>query len=360
MLSELEKIEQKINFYLPSATSPNFSKWEKDCFGNLNSAVEAKHILPLTQPPKDLISLGGKRWRPLFLVLCAKAVTESKELPLEETEKCLETAYNLTPMLEFVHTASLIHDDLEDNSSSRRGKPAAYITYGTDVAVNSATWLYFNAALCIQNLDASTELKNQLYSLYFCEIRRLHLGQAMDISWHRNIKEIPSLEQYSAMVQNKTGTLSSFAAKTGALSAGANLDFVEEVGKIAAQLGEAFQILDDCINLKTGNPGKKRGDDIVEGKKSLPVLLFFEKCEQTEKDQIFDYFKQAKSEGIESPSVEKAILLLEKYDCVNLAEKRGLEILEKSLCSLEGLFGNTQSVQSIKELFLNMVPPSLH
>ncbi len=360
MLSELEKIEQKINLYLPDISSPNFSKWEKDCFGNLNSAVEAKHILPLTQAPRDLISLGGKRWRPLFLVLCAKAVTESKQFSAEEKESRLETAYNLTPMLEFVHTASLIHDDLEDNSSSRRGKPAAYITYGTDIAVNSASWLYFNAALCIQNSAASEELKNQLYSLYFCELRRLHLGQAMDISWHRNIKEIPSLEQYSAMVQNKTGTLSSFAAKSGSLAAGANLDFVENAGKIAARLGEAFQILDDCINLKTGNPGKKRGDDIVEGKKSLPVLLFFERCKQTEKEQIFEYFEQAKSEGIESKSVEKAILLLEKYDCVNLAEKKGLEILKESLCNFEELFGNTPSVQEIKKLFLNMVPSSVH
>lgn len=359
----LQKIEVKIKEALPSPKSTNqtsFENWKNLCFGTLNSSVETSHIEPLIQPNEDLINLGGKRWRPLFLVLCAQAVLE-KNQNLSENQKnqILERAFSLTPLVEFIHTASLIHDDIEDKSVYRRGKKSAYLTYGTDVAINAATWLYFNAGLCIQNLEISAELKNQLYETYLTEVRRLHLGQAMDISWHKNTKQIPTVAQYSAMVQNKTGTLSSLAAKIGTMIALSPQNTILQAGLIAAKIGEGFQILDDYINLSTGNPGKKRGDDIVEGKKSLPILIFFEKSSETEKNQLFEYFENAKTNGIESPCVEKAISLLEKYDCINQAKTQGIKTLNSALEEIEKLFGQGKSVQLIKSLFLSMIPSSI-
>lgn len=356
----LQKIELKIQEALPSlksANSSSYENWKNLCFGTLNSSVENSHIEPLVQPNKDLINLGGKRWRPLFLVLCAQAVLE-KNQNLSENQKnqILERAFSLTPLVEFIHTASLIHDDIEDKSIYRRGKKAAYLTYGTDVSINAATWLYFNAGICIQNLEISAELKNQLYNVYLTEVRRLHLGQAMDISWHKNTKFIPTLAQYSAMVQNKTGTLSSLAAKIGTMIALAPQDTISQAGLVAAKIGEGFQIIDDYINLSSGNPGKKRGDDIVEGKKSLPILIFFEKCSEIEKNQLFEYFDDAKINGIESPCVEKAISLLEKYDCINQAKTQGIKTLNSALEEIEKLFGSGKSVQLIKSLFLSMIP----
>lgn len=356
----LQKIELKIQEFLPSAKSQNsnsFENWKNLCFGELNKSVENFHIEPLIQANEDLIKLGGKRWRPLFLVLCTQSVLEAnKNLSEAQKNQILEKAFSLTPLVEFIHTASLIHDDIEDKAVYRRGEKAAYLTYGTDVAINAATWLYFNAGLCIQNLNISAELKNQLYNIYLTEVRRLHLGQAMDINWHKNTKQIPSVAQYSAMVQNKTGTLSSLAAKIGTMIALAPENTISQAGLIAVKIGEGFQIIDDYINLSTGNPGKKRGDDIVEGKKSLPVLMFFEKCTETEKNQLFEYFDDAKINGIESPCVEKAISLLEKYDCINQAKTQGIETLNSALNELEKLFGSGKSVQLIKSLFLNMIP----
>ena len=139
--------------------------------------------------------------------------------------------------------------------------------------MNAASWLYFEAPVCINKLQVSDTLKLELYKTYTNELRRLHLGQAMDIFWHRNPEVFPAENEYLAMVKCKTGTLASLAAKMGCIAGGLSKAEAERFGGIAADIGIGFQIIDDVINLTTGNPGKKRGDDIVEGKKSLPVLI---------------------------------------------------------------------------------------
>ena len=180
-LAHLEQIESSIKNFLPLEAN---SEWKKFSFGNEN--IDSKHIFPLIETTRSLVDLGGKRWRPLLLVLCARACANDKE-------KSQEAAYLLAPLVEFVHTASLIHDDIEDSSPVRRGKPAAYITYGIDTAINAGSWLYFEAPLCIEKLNCSIELKNRLYSNYLMELRRLHLGQAMGIAWHRDNTKVPSV-----------------------------------------------------------------------------------------------------------------------------------------------------------------------
>jgi octaprenyl-diphosphate synthase len=108
-------------------------------------------------------------------------------------------------------------------------------------------------------------------------MRRLHLGQSMDIAWHRDFYSLPSIEEYVLMCRLKTGCLARFAALLGAFCSGRYsecCDAAERCGDAAEKLGVGFQILDDVKNLDSGIPGKERGDDIVEGKKSLPVLLY--------------------------------------------------------------------------------------
>ena len=159
-----------------------------------------------------------------------------------------EETYSITPLVEFVHTASLIHDDIEDNADLRRGKPAAHITYGLDTALNAASWLYFEAPVCINKLQVSDTLKLELYKTYTNELRRLHLGQAMDIFWHRNPEVFPAENEYLAMVKCKTGTLASLAAKMGCIAGGLSKAEAERFGGIAADIGIGFQIIDDVIN----------------------------------------------------------------------------------------------------------------
>ena len=268
-------LQEKIELALTDALPYDFdAKWQKASFSNLPDAITQNKtfIKKLAAPDIDLIKLGGKRWRPLFLMLCYDM---AKKLDEKNTARALtqKQALSLTPLVEFVHTASLIHDDIEDGADLRRGKPAAHITYGIDHALNSASWLYFEAPVCLETATLNPEQKLAFYKLYTNELRRLHLGQAMDIYWHKETKVFPTTQEYQAMVQNKTGTLASLAAQVGFIAGGATEKQAAEYGKTAAQIGVGFQIIDDVINLTKGNPGKKRGDDIVVGKKSLPVLL---------------------------------------------------------------------------------------
>ena len=159
---------------------------------------------------------------------------------------------------------------------------------------------------------------------------------------------------YDAMVRNKTGTLARLAVKLGILAGGGTDSEIEEAGKIAQDIGVAFQIIDDVKNLTTGNPGKKRGDDIVEGKKSLPVLLHLQKNPQDEKI-LAQYFTQAKNEGIESPAVEKAIQLLTQSGAVEQAAKKGSELVTQKSQDLALLYGTKTEIGTlIEELFNSM------
>lgn len=347
----LERIEQEIDIALPKKQG---SEWASFAFGTEFDGVTDGHWQPLVEPTRELISLGGKRWRPLFLVLCAEACAKNGQAP--------DTAYSLTPLVEFVHTASLIHDDIEDSSDSRRGKPAAYLTYGLDTAINAGSWLYFEAASCIDRVNTSEENKLLLYRTYALELRRLHLGQAMDIAWHRDASFCPTAAEYIAMVRNKTGTLASLAAKVGTLAAGADAETSAKAGETASLVGAGFQVIDDVINLTSGNPGKKRGDDIVEGKKSLPVLLFAEKygVSSSEYQELENCFKLARKDGIESPAVEKAVSLLTDSECVAEARKRGIDYIDKACSSFKELFrNNSETAEKICRLFYSMIPAIL-
>lgn len=329
--TRLEKIETVLAKYLPSKITDD---WKKLSFGPIDSCINETHLSNLLEPCRNLVSLGGKRWRPLLLVLCAELAKDAKK-----TENSLENAYKLTPLVEFAHTASLIHDDIEDNSDTRRGKAAAHITYGMDVALNAGSWLYFQATSCIQMLDISNDEKLEFYELFLQELRRLHLGQAMDIYWHRNSEIIPTAEEYTAMVRNKTGTLARLAVELGILAGGASLKDAERAGKIAEDIGTGFQILDDVTNLTKGNPGKKRGDDVVEGKKSLPVLYHLAEKPEDE-TTLTKLFEQARREGIYSSAVEKVIEILSSSGAVEKARKKGNEIISQKTLELGSLFGN--------------------
>jgi octaprenyl-diphosphate synthase len=327
----LAAIEKALDNALPLELN---TQWRNSSFGTVPDDVQNTYLQSLSKPCRDLMNLGGKRWRPLLLVLCAENAR------LKYGAKVLlssDETYKITPLVEFAHTASLIHDDIEDSSNIRRGKPAAYITYGLDTSLNAASWLYFEAPVCIDGLTVGQAAKEKFYTLYAKELRLLHLGQAIDIYWHRRPELFPAVSEYTAMVRCKTGTLASLAAQAGILAGGGTDSEAERAGTLAAEIGEGFQVLDDVQNLTTGNPGKKRGDDIVEGKKSLPVL-FHAKLHPGDRQLIASYFAQAHKDGIDSPAVEQCISLLIQSGAVDEAFLYGKKLVkEKSRC-LAGLY----------------------
>ncbi len=335
----LEKIEAVLASWLPSAIG---SEWMTSSFSALPAAVRPVHITPLADPCRDLLSRGGKRWRPLLAVLACELAGGA------------DRAYALTPIVEFAHTASLIHDDIEDGADERRGKPACHLIYGVDTAINAAAWLYFHAQAVIDAYPASDSLKLELYRVVSRELRRLHLGQAMDIRWHREASLIPVRSEYEAMVTLKTGTLSRLAGSLGMLAGGAGESSVNSLAELSAQVGVGFQILDDVRNLTTGNPGKKRGDDVVEGKKSLPVIMHLERTPR-DIEVLSKAFAQAKVEGIESPAVETAISRIGSSGAIDAAREYGVQLIERSSLTLRGRFPGNSAVDLIAGLYDSML-----
>ena len=298
------------------------------------SATEQNPIALLSAPCASLVSGGGKRWRPLLAVLTYQLAGGSGD-----------DIYTLAPLIEGIHTASLIHDDIEDNSELRRGKPAAHVAYGLDSALNSGSWLYFRALQSIEGYHAPADIKLDLYTAALTHIRALHEGQALDIHWHRTAGFFPSRQDYERMIRLKTGALAALAAYTGMRAAGKEHEESKSFAALFAEAGVGFQILDDAKNISTGNAGKKRGDDIVEGKKSMPAILHIEKHPE-DATVLTAYFEQARREGIDSPAVEKAIALLSSSGSIADAEAQGRGAIDSVLEQLDGRYGS-----AAKELF---------
>ena len=327
MNDEFKQRLEKIEGALRTAFLPDTSDISSD-------DLEQNPIALLSAPCASLVSGGGKRWRPLLAVLAYQLAGGSGD-----------DIYTLAPLIEGIHTASLIHDDIEDNSELRRGKPAAHVAYGLDSALNSGSWLYFRALQSIEGYHAPADIKLDLYTAALTHIRALHEGQALDIHWHRTAGFFPSRQDYERMIRLKTGALAALAAYTGMRAAGKEHEESKSFAALFAEVGVGFQILDDVKNISTGNAGKKRGDDIVEGKKSMPAILHIEKHPE-DAASLTAYFEQARREGIDSPAIEKAIALLSSSGSIADAEAQGRGAIDSVLEQLDKRYGRVA-----KELF---------
>ena len=324
----LEKIEAQLDAWLPETPD---AFWIEKVFGRSSSAADgaAGAVSPdlaasLCRPGRDLVKRGGKRWRPLLMVLSAECVNG---------ESGFDAALPLTPLVEFPHNASLIHDDIEDNSDERRGKPAVHLLYGTDTAINGGAFMYFLPLACLSAGNIAPERKDLIWTIWASHMRALHLGQAMDIAWHRDYHSLPRLDEYDRMCRLKTGCLARLAAVLGVYCSGGAFPeqnaLADVFGDAAEQLGVGFQILDDVKNLDTGIPGKKRGDDIVEGKKSLPVLLYLHRYPE-KRDFASRCFAAAREKGVGAAEVEEFIGALKGAGVLEEARERGVGYIQES------------------------------
>jgi octaprenyl-diphosphate synthase len=310
----LEKIEAVLDAWLPAEPD---SGWAARVFPGLEIGPE--FLANLALPCRDLLSRGGKRWRPLLMALVCETLGGG------------DAALPLSPLVEFCHNASLIHDDIEDNSDQRRGGPAVHLIYGTDTAINSGSFFYFLPLACVGAWDVPAEQKARVLGVWGDYMRRLHLGQAMDIRWHRDFDSLPALDAYYTMCGLKTGCLARLAAILGVLAAlPAPGSAMELLGTAAEKLGVGFQILDDVKNLRAGLPGKKRGDDVVEGKKSLPVLLYLRGETGARRALVSRCFGKARAGGVSAPEVEELIAALEADGALDRAQEQGRALIREA------------------------------
>jgi octaprenyl-diphosphate synthase len=339
---KIKKIKDALSKFLPE--QPN-SIWLKENFLCSDINININLFKSFMNPIRDFIFRGGKHWRSLLSLLLCEGFDSS------------DSVLKLIPLIEFTHNASLIHDDIEDNSDMRRGEHTMHIKYGTDVAINIGSLLYFLSSTCINLWDANINLKFEVYKLWTNCVKCLHLGQAIDIYWHKESDLIPSIEDYNNMCRLKTGCLISFAVDIAIFSAlnTNNLKYNDSkklatiFDEAAKQIGFGFQILDDVKNIKNNISGKTYGDDILEGKKSFPIIFYLSK-KQEMKNFVVNFLKDAKLNHKSREEIKEFVLTLNKDNILDECESYGTRIIEKAIKVFENKFINKDSQNLIIKL----------
>ncbi len=336
----LQKVEKQLRKSLPAQIT---YEWVKTVSGQKDPIGKMEEYDAFCEPGRELLNRGGKRWRPVLMLLSC------------ELAGGRETALELTPLVEFPHNGSLVIDDIEDKSEWRRGGKAIHLIYGEDFAINAGNLLYYLPTSLIDNSSLPTDRKLLLYKYYSENMRRLHLGQGFDILWH-NSPIIPDPAEYEQMCRFKTGALARLAAQAGVIAGGGSIETAELLGTVCENMGVGFQIMDDVINLTTGNPGKGKGDDIVEGKKSLPVIYHL-KNNPADLFKFEALFKSAKEKGIEKASdeINEAINLLTASGSLTAAKKRAQELLDESSKTISDNFVKSDASDLIIYMLQNFV-----
>lgn len=320
MHNRLDRIEEELKQAMPDAITQH---WVDTVSEEHIPSADTEVFDRFCEPGRDLLRRGGKRWRPLMMVYTAEMLGGVQ---------AAEAAYHLTPVVEFPHNGSLIIDDIEDDSDWRRGDRAVHLKYGTDVSINAGNLLYYLPTHLIDSAPVDDRIRLQIYQIYAKYLRRVHLGQGLDITWHNHPEIIPSLEEYEQMCRYKTGCLAGMSAQIGAAAASAAPEVILQAGITAEKIGVGFQIKDDVINLKTGNPGKKRGDDIVENKKSMPIIIYLRRFPErfSQVQEVFDIAREKGIEGAER-EIESLISDLLSSGAVAEAEARSMSLLNEAL-----------------------------
>lgn len=198
---------------------------------------------------------GGKRMRPMLILLMA-----------QNFGRVSQVTQNAAVGLELLHTASLVHDDVVDESSERRGQASVNATYDNKVAVLVGDYILSSALLRVSMTD------NQKIIQLLAELgRTLAAGEILQLSNIQN-QEI-SEDVYYQIINNKTAALFEACSKIGALSAGATDEEIAAAAKFGQNIGMIFQIRDDIFDyFDSKEIGKPTGNDMVEGKLTLPVI----------------------------------------------------------------------------------------
>ncbi len=307
----LDEIEQNLYASWPRA---HYNKGFTQLAQLTGVSLNEMDLEQVFAPVQALLERGGKRWRPLVMVLTCMSLGGNKEL-----------AVRLSSLVELPHNASLIIDDIEDNSVLRRGESAVHLLFGQDVAINSANFAYFSPSVLLKDLNIDPLVTLQLYEIWLLGLRRVHLGQGLDIGWH-NGNAVPNVADYNTMCRLKTGSMAAMAVGLGAALSPASLPVQEELAELWLSVGLAFQIMDDVGNLRQTIVGKALGDDIQEGKKSLPVVLFCQKYPE----RVVELLALMRCAKTDDDVIGQVIQLLETSGSINEAEHQARQLLQQT------------------------------
>lgn len=294
--------------------------WLEKTYGRPSYGYDVESIQKvLVDPMWNLLDRGGKRWRPALFLLSLEAVGGDPK-----------KFFRYTAIPEIVHNGTLVSDDVEDNSELRRGKPCIHKIYGVDVAVNLGSAMYFIPfALLARDKTIDDKTKLAMHELIAFELLRCHVGQGLDIWWHRGNKYEISEDEYLQMCAYKTGTLARLAAKLGGILGKGSEEQTEALGRFAETIGVAFQIQDDILNLvgEEFSKGKGVGEDIHEGKRTIMVLHALKHSSEKDKKRLLEILNAHPSD---EKTIREAIALIEKHGSMEYARAKAKELVQKS------------------------------
>ena len=239
----------------------------------------------LYQPIQYILTLGGKHIRPLFALTCY-------ELYHDDYQKIINPAL----AVEFFHNFTLMHDDIMDKASLRRGKPTVHTQWNLNTALLSGDALMIVAYQYFEGLEA--ELFSKIVPQFSKMALQVCEGQQLDIDFETS--ENVTIDQYLEMITLKTAVLIAFASKMGALIGGASDENANNLYEFAKNLGIAFQIQDDYLDVygNTEKVGKKHAGDIYENKKTILYLKALEKASPEQKN-ILQHWYSTTEENLE-------------------------------------------------------------
>lgn len=257
----------------------------------------------LTDISSYLIHGGGKRVRPLVTLLAFRAFGG----------KDLADIVDIATALELIHTATLLHDDIIDGAETRRGKDSAYKKFGLKSTLVTGDFLFIKAFKFAGKFDDTVVQWTAEACTHLTE------GEMLQGYFNRNLEV--TLSDYLRIVEQKTASLFHTGAKIGAYLAGANMPWVQAMGEYGLNLGVAFQIIDDVLDVAGQMEllGKPTGMDLRDGNPSLPIILAVSEGQQivTEAFQCAHPTNEKVQQAIEAicqgPAIDQAKAISKSY-----------------------------------------------
>ncbi len=258
----------------------------------IQSRLQSDVVL-INQLGHYIINSGGKRLRPALAILCARACGYKEQQHI-----------NLATIIEFIHTATLLHDDVVDNSDMRRGRETANNLWGNEASVLVGDFLY------TRSFEMMVEMESmRLMQILSHTTNVIAEGEVLQLL---NCNDADTTEKnYLQVIHHKTAKLFEAAGQLGAVISKSSADIEQAMSNYAMHLGSAFQLVDDLLDYSESSDtiGKNIGDDLAEGKPTLPLIyaikhgsaeesqIIREAIEQGQRDKIDDIIQIIKKTG---------------------------------------------------------------
>ncbi len=268
---------------------------------------------------------GGKRIRPLLCILTAGLCGN--------TSKAI---YPLAIAFEYLHVASLLHDDIIDYADTRRGRPAANKVFGLTPAILAGDFLHARSMFLIGTLGGKQSLE-----IVCSATEAMVAGEFLQLANAQNFNQ--SENDYFAVINGKTALFVGAVCATGGLFAGANHKEIEALKTFGANLGKAFQIQDDLLDY-LGDPaktGKTVGNDFCEGKMTLPLIHTLKTAGKTEREFLLDLLRGEKNER--SAKLEDAKDIIDKSSGFEYGRQIAEKLIATGIAGLDIFTANTMS-----------------